>query len=463
VVGSSPSVVTRAKEELAEQEHQVVELRLRHRDGHYIWVRDERRTLRDVSGEVVEVVGIWSDVTERVRLEELLRQSQKMEAVGQLAGGVAHDFNNLLTVINGYSDMVLGTLEPDDPNHGLLADIREAGERAAALTRQLLAFSRKQVLLPHQVALGGVVLGLEKMLHRLLGEDVTLRTDLPAGLPDVQVDPGQLEQVVVNLCVNARDAMPQGGVITLSTSLAEVADEGGAPREGRRPGRYVVLSVADTGLGMPPEVRSRIFEPFFTTKELGKGTGLGLSTVLGIVEQSGGFLEVDSAPGRGSEFRIHLPALAPGAESGASACEPNREPGGGETILLVEDEPAVRDVALRILRQLGYEVHAAADPRTALEWLGAAEIRVDLLLTDVVMPGMGGPELAARCRGLRQELQVLFMSGYTDDSIGRYGLDQDTTAFLQKPFSGQELAQAVRRVLDGHVAASQSGWGTFHE
>ncbi len=440
--------VREAKHEMGDRDLQVIEHRLRHKDGHYLWVRDEKRLLRDETGQVKEVVGVWSDITERVKLEDQLRQSQKMEAVGQLAGGVAHDFNNLLTVINGYSEMLQSSMAVDDPNRALLVDIRDAGERAAALTRQLLAFSRKQVLQPRLINLGGVVRGLEKMLRRLLGEDVVLATILPPGQPSVRVDPGQIEQVVINLCVNARDAMPQGGRLVLETRQVRLTEQHYRLKPDHRPGEFVVLEVQDCGCGMGPELISRIFEPFFTTKELGKGTGLGLATVLGIIQQSNGFLDVSSEPGVGTTFRVYLPR----AEEEGSA-RPGDElasikRGGGERILLVEDEEAVRAVAQRILKGLGYQVQDFSSGEAALAWLRDSRERVDLLLSDVVMPQLGGPALAGKLRELDPGLRVLFMSGYTDDSMGRYGLDLEHVPFLNKPFAAAELARKVREVLD---------------
>jgi len=440
--------VREAKHEMGDRDLQVIEHRLRHKDGHYLWVRDEKRLLRDESGQVKEVVGVWSDITERVKLEDQLRQSQKMEAVGQLAGGVAHDFNNLLTVINGYSEMLQSSLAADDPNRALLVDIRDAGERAAALTRQLLAFSRKQVLQPRLINLGGVVRGLEKMLRRLLGEDVVLATILPPGQPSVRVDPGQIEQVVINLCVNARDAMPQGGRLVLEIRQVSLTEQDCRLKPDHRPGEFVVLEVQDCGCGMGPELVSHIFEPFFTTKEQGKGTGLGLATVLGIIQQSNGFLDVSSQPGVGTTFRVYLPRADVDGDARPGDDLASIRRGGGERILLVEDEEAVRAVAQRILKGLGYQVQDFSSGEAALAWMRDSHERVDLLLSDVVMPQLGGPALAGKLRELDPGLRVLFMSGYTDDSMGRYGLDLARAPFLNKPFAAAELARKVREVLD---------------
>jgi PAS domain S-box-containing protein len=438
----------RAERQNADQDHVTLTFRLRHRAGHHIWVQDERRLIRDERGTGVEVVGSWSDITERVRLEEQLRQSQKMEAVGQLAGGVAHDFNNLLTVINGYSEMLQAGLDPGDPNHGLLADVRDAGERAAALTRQLLAFSRRQVLEPRVVELGQVVRGLEKMLRRLIGEDISLATSLPTVLPKVCVDPGQLEQVVMNLAVNARDAMPDGGRLSIELRAVALDDSIRERIPDGRAGRFLQLAVTDTGCGMDSDTLTRIFEPFFTTKEQGKGTGLGLSTVFGIVQQSHGFMEVASRVGEGTTFRIYLPvAELPDPDSAED--RPVGPVGGKERILLVEDDPMVREVTRRILIGVGYEVIPAAGPEAALELAASGVAEFDLLLTDVVMPGINGPELSKRLRELRPGTPVLFMSGYTDDALSRINLAVSDISLLQKPFSAVDLTRRVREVLDG--------------
>ena len=375
-----------------------------------------------------EWVGTLTDVTDRVRAaadrraaEERLRQAAKMEAVGQLAGGVAHDFNNLLTVINGYSGQALKAARPGDPHAEALAEIHAAGRRAAALTRQLLAFGRRQVLQPREVGLNGLVADLVRMLGRLLGEDVRLVTDLSPAAGAVRVDPGQLEQVVVNLCVNARDAMPRGGTLTVATdAVARPAPDAGADGP---PGRYARLAVTDTGCGMTDAVRERVFEPFFTTKGVGEGSGLGLSTVLGIVEQSGGRVEVRTAPGAGSTFAVLLPrtSAAPAAEAEAPAPRP-AAPRGRETVLLVEDEPAVRRLAAAVLRRAGYAVLEAGGAAEAAGAHARAAGAVALLLTDVVMPHQSGRELADRLTRADPGLRVLFMSGYPGDRVGRYGV-----------------------------------------
>jgi PAS domain S-box-containing protein len=385
---------------------------------------------------------------ERATLEEQFRQAQKMEAVGRLAGGVAHDFNNLLTVITGCAYVLLTELPSDAPLREFVGEIQGAADRAAALTRQLLAFSRKQVLAPKVLDLNDVVSHLERMLRRLIREDVVLATDLTPGLPQVRVDPGQLEQVVLNLAVNARDAMPQGGTLTIATSERFVSEAESRLRPDCRPGSYVQLMVTDTGCGMLPEVQARIFEPFFTTKELGKGTGLGLATVFGIVKQSEGHIEVDSAVGGGTSFRIFLPAVTGPA---ATAPADDHAPSGRETILLVEDEEAVRRIARLALEAHGYTVLEACDGRQALGIVDESAGQIRLLVSDMIMPGMNGRTLAELLRDRAPDLRVLFISGYTDGALVHHEVDDPATAFLQKPFSPQALARKVREVLDGHA------------
>jgi PAS domain S-box-containing protein len=385
---------------------------------------------------------------ERAALEEQFRQAQKMEAVGRLAGGVAHDFNNLLTVVTGCVYVLLTGLPADDPARQFLGDIQDAAERAGVLTRQLLAFSRKQILQPKVLDLNDIVGNLEKMLRRLIGEDVALSTVLAPGLDRVRVDPGQLEQVILNLVVNARDAMPLGGRLTLETRAVVLSEAECRHRPDSRPGQYLQLSVSDTGCGMPPEVQARIFEPFYTTKAAGKGTGLGLATVFGIVKQSDGHIEVDSTVGMGTTFRIYLPAVletdpAPRPEDRASRAELGRE-----TILLVEDEEAVRRIVKLTLETQGYTVLEARDAHEAVGLADTATRPIDLLITDVVMPGMNGRILADQLRTRAADLRVLFISGYTDDALVQYGVRESTAGFLQKPFSPRGLARKVREVLD---------------
>ena len=421
--------------------------RVRCRDGSYIWVQDERSILRNADGGIRQVIGSWADITDRVELEERLRQSQKLEAIGQLAGGVAHDFNNLLTVINGSSEILMMDLPDDGDGAQLLGDIRDAGERASALTRQLLAFSRRQVLEPRIIDLNRVLADLEKMLRRLISEDIALTVQPAPDLPAVKVDPGQMEQVVVNLVVNARDSMGAGGRLAIETRPETLAEPLSSFDADFTPGDYVSLSVRDTGSGMTPEVMSRIFEPFFTTKGQGKGTGLGLATVFGIVKQSGGQIAVTSAEGEGSEFRIYLPVCADAAvESRATVAE--KAAPGSERILLVEDDPNVRLFVSRALAARGYHVMAAGSGSEALALAASADRPFDLLLTDVVMPNLSGPQLLREMLAMQPSLRVLFMSGYSDDLIGRHGFTGKQAQLLQKPFSLQDLAAKVRDVLD---------------
>ncbi|MBI3454881.1 MAG: response regulator [Candidatus Rokubacteria bacterium] len=382
------------------------------------------------------------------RQTEQLLQAQKMEAVGLLAGGVAHDFNNLLTVIQGRGELLQNRLTPDDPLRRHVELIQSTAERAATLTRQLLAFSRKQVLQPQVLDLNAVVSGMEKMLRRLIGEDIALVTALDPGLGRVKADLAQLEQVILNLVVNARDAMPHGGRLTLETASVEW-DETAARRDhGIPPGRYVVLGVSDTGVGMNAAIKAHIFEPFFTTKGPGKGTGLGLATVYGIVNQSGGGVTVDSEPERGATFRVYLPRVeqeAAGAKEAESRVPPRR---GSETVLLVEDEEGVRDLTREILESYGYAVLEAADGSAALRVSARHPGPIHLLLTDVVMPEMSGSELARRLRPLRVEMKVLYASGYADDTIVRHGVSAARAALLPKPFTPEALGFKVREVLD---------------
>ncbi|HEV2827899.1 MAG TPA: response regulator [Pyrinomonadaceae bacterium] len=422
---------------------------LRRKDGSLIWALGNARVVRDASGQLVCYEGSVEDITERKQLEEQLRQSQKMEAVGQLAGGIAHDFNNLLTAINGYSDLTLKNLTEDSPLRSKVEQIKKAGVRAASLTRQLLAFSRKQVLQPVVLDINSLVTDVSKMLRRLVGEDIEFVTLLRPKTGNVNADPGQIEQVLMNLVVNARDAMPKGGKIVIETANAEF-DEGYAEQHvAVNPGPYVMLAVSDTGTGMDEETRARIFEPFFTTKELGKGTGLGLSTVYGIVKQSGGFIWAYSELGKGTTFKVYLPCIAQLAEGYKRNVEPKSARRGTETILLVEDDKTVRDLVREVLRDYGYKVLVAVNGEDALSVAERHEAAIHLLLTDVVMPGMGGRILANRLSEARPEMKMLFMSGYTDDAIVHHGVLDADTPFIQKPFPPHVLAQRVRDVLDG--------------
>ncbi|MEP6687997.1 MAG: PAS domain S-box protein, partial [Gemmatimonadales bacterium] len=424
-------------------------------DGGQRTMLNSAMPLRALDGEIIGAIALHQDISEQRageealrRSEEHLRYAQKMEAVGQLAGGIAHDFNNLLTGILSYSDLVLHELRPDDPIRGDIEQIRHAGQRAAALTRQLLAFSRKQILQPRVLLLNGVVGEVEAMLRRLVGADVALEIELDPALWYVLADPGQLEQVLVNLVVNARDAMPDGGRITLATANLTLSAADDARGNGVRPGAYVTLAVRDTGVGMDVPTQARIFDPFFTTKDAGKGTGLGLSTVYGIVEQSGGHIAVESAPGQGSTFTLFLPRHAgPVAATG----QPDRRglPGGTETLLLVEDEASVRSSARRLLERHGYSVIEARHGVEALRIVEESDLTIDLVITDLVMPEMGGRELVERLHARQPGLKVLFMSGYSERAVASGGVMPAGTGFVEKPFTVEQLTRRTREILDG--------------
>ncbi|HEY6224072.1 MAG TPA: PAS domain S-box protein, partial [Gemmatimonadales bacterium] len=412
------------------------------------WIRGQTTPVRDATGRVARIVGIAEDITELRRAEEQLRQSQKMEAVGRLAGGVAHDFNNLLTVISSYTELLLEDLPAEDASRrDDLGQIKKAAADAAALTRQLLAFSRQQVLEARVLDLNEIVSGAGKMLERLIGEDVTLALVLARDLGAVKADPGQIEQVIMNLAVNARDAMPMGGRLTIETANVELDVRYTGEHSVVNPGRYVELVVSDTGVGMDDETKRHIFEPFFTTKELGKGTGLGLATVYGIVKQSGGFVWVYSEPGAGTTFKIHLPRVEEGE---AMQRRPARPPParGSEIVLLAEDAAPVRAVARQILERNGYTVLEAPNGKAAIDIAAQRQGPIHLLLTDVVMPELSGRQLADQITAQRPELKVLFMSGYTDDAVVRHGVLEAGIAYLQKPFTPDGLARKVREVLD---------------
>jgi PAS domain S-box-containing protein len=417
-------------------------------DGTVRWLNGTGRIHLGPGGEPLRAIGISQDVTERRTLEEQFQQAQKMEAVGQLAGGVAHDFNNLLTAILGFSNFVMDSFEGDDRRRSDLQQVIKAGERATTLTRQLLAFSRKQLLQPVAVNLNVLVVGVQQMLTRLIGEQIDLVTVIAPDLRIVRADPGQLEQIVTNLVVNARDAMPVGGRVSIETANVELDDSYAMQHQPVRPGSYVMLAVSDGGIGMNEEVKRRVFEPFFTTKEPGKGTGLGLATVYGIVKQSGGYICVYSEPGAGTTFKIYLPVADTEQDVPSAAGDDEMSAAGTETVLVVEDEEAVRFLTRMILEKAGYRVFDAPNPKQAEALFAEDPTRVDLLVTDVIMPGSSGPKLFERLARVRSDLRVLYVSGFTDDTIVHQGQLDPGIAFLQKPFTAAELNRRVREVID---------------
>ncbi len=446
------AVVGRLTESMANPGGRVdVAARVRHQDGTWRYLEGVFTNLLD-DPSVSAIVNNYRDATERRSLEQQVIQAQKMEAVGRLAGGVAHDFNNILTAIGGYTDLLLADLPPDDPRRQDVDEIHRAADRAAALTQQLLAFSRRQVLQPKVIDLNALVKNVQKLLRRLIGEDVQLATALAADAGRVRADPGQVEQVIMNLVVNARDAMPGGGQLTIETRNVDLDAAYAMEHRTVVPGPYVLIAVSDTGTGMSADTQSHIFEPFFTTKEVGKGTGLGLATVYGIVKQSGGSIWVYSELGHGTTIKVYLPRVdepvEPVAQKGPVDPAHLR---GTETILLVEDEPAVRGVARQILTRQGYTVLEASDGPAALKMVAAGGPKVDLVLTDVVMPGMSGRALADHLAGRWPGIKVLYMSGYTDDAIVRHGMLEPGLAYLQKPFRPEALARKVREVLNRHA------------
>lgn len=425
----------------------MVEILNYRKDGKPFWNQLIITPVLDASGLLTHFVGVQTDVSERRRLEDQYRQSQKMEAVGRLAGGVAHDFNNLLTIISGYSELLLAMPGVDPRVRESIVSISRAGERAASLTRQLLGFSRQTMLQPKVLDLNAVISETGKMLRRLIGEDILFTTVLDPNLSLVKVDPGQLDQVLMNLAVNARDAMPKGGKLTIETSNVVLSEENAAMHPDCKAGQYVLLAISDNGCGMPPEVVARIFEPFFTTKEVGRGTGLGLAMVFGIIQQSGGCIHVYSEVNRGTTFRIYLPAASEQLSiKGGSGSRYDLK--GTETILLVEDDEGVRGLALLSLRMYGYHVLTATDGKDALKVAKAHQGPLHLILTDVVMPNVSGPELIMQIVPEFPNVKVLFMSGYTDDAVVRHGLIESEVAFIQKPYTPLGLARKVRQVLD---------------
>ncbi len=427
--------------------HAIHEYRFRHQDGSFRWISDEKRLVRDSQGEPTEVVGVWTDITERKGLEAQLRQAQKLESIGQLAGGIAHDFNNILTVIQGHASLLLSNRALSDSTLDSAQQIAFASERAANLTRQLLTFSRKQVMQPRALNLNDIVGNMMKMLRRILREDVTLKVNC-ASNSAVHADAGMLEQVLMNLAVNARDAMPNGGELIISTSDERIGPEYLQASAYGTPGDFVCLSVSDTGCGIPPDVLPRIFEPFFTTKAVGQGTGLGLATVYGIVHQHRGWIKVYSEPGSGTTFRIYLPVLREVAKNKVELKQENDIQGGSETILLVEDEDAVRTLARNLLERKGYNVIEASTAVEALK-IWKSNPRVDLVLTDMVMPGgMTGLDLMRKIHEEAPSLPAIYASGYSVDIVGKDFELKDGINFLQKPYGPRRLAQTVRDALD---------------
>ncbi len=424
------------------------EYRVRTGKKRWLWVLDRGRVVaRDAEGRATRMIGTHVNITDRKRLLEQLTQAQKMEAVGRLAGGIAHDFNNVLTAILGTGELLLADLPTHDPHRSDIEEILQAANRAAALTRQLLAFSRRQVLQPKVVDLNALMQNLERMLRRLIGEDVELVTVLAPEIGRVRADPSQLEQVLLNLCVNARDAMPHGGRLVIETANVSLAPDTTPEGVPIVPGDYVMVVVTDTGVGMDAETRAHLFEPFFTTKAIGQGTGLGLAMVYGVVKQSGGYITVTSQPEQGACFRIYLPRVASTAEAAAETPAPVPA-GGGETVLLVEDEPSVRRLNRRALETAGYTVLEAADGAEAVTLAAGFEAPIHLLLTDVVMPGLNGLDLAKRLKAHRPSLQVVYTSGYPDTAHTADAGIEDDAPFLQKPYSADALTRKVREVLE---------------
>ena len=417
-------------------------------DGAAAWARLSVSAVRDPAGALIHTVSMIEDVSERKQLEEQLVHAQKLEALGRLAGGVAHDFNNLLAAMMGYTQLIQRTLPPEDPRQTDLVEIRRAGDRAAALSRQLLAFARRQVIDPRVVDVNEALRATEAMLRRLVGPDVTVVLQLAPAIARVRVDPGQLEQVILNLAVNAGDAMPHGGTLTIETGAVTLDDAYVRLHADATPGAHVLIAVRDTGMGMTPEVRARIFEPFFTTKEPGKGTGLGLATCYGIVKQAGGSIWVQSEPGRGATFKVYLPARAEAAVSVPALKAAPPLAGGNETVMVVEDEPTVRSVTVRILASAGYRVLAASDGPEALATARRHAGEIHALVTDVMMPQMNGTKLAALLREERPAVRTLFVSGFTEEVGVRPDQLSKGMGYLAKPFTAEALTERLRQVLD---------------
>jgi two-component system cell cycle sensor histidine kinase/response regulator CckA len=431
-----------------------MELAARRKDGTEFPVEVSLSYVETADGAFA--IAFVTDISARKNLEEQLLHSQKMEAVGRLAGGIAHDFNNMLTIISGYNRMILEGLSPSDPLRGFAEQVLKAADRAGALTNQLLAFSRRQVIQPRVVDLNQVIMAAEQMLRRLIGEDLELVLRLAPGSMNIKVDPGHIDQAVFNLAVNARDAMPQGGRITIETAAVQLDHNYARTHLGVEPGEYVMLAVSDNGHGMDAETRRRIFEPFFTTKQKGKGTGLGLATVYGIVKQSGGDIWVYSEPGKGTTFKLYFRRVREATSSLEEGHARPQQQRGSETLLVVEDEEAVRDLVATMLRRQGYTVLTAADAHEAIRLAEEHRDALRMLLTDVIMPRMSGKELAMELLRTNPKLQVLYLSGYTENTILHHGVLDEDVNFLAKPFSQETLARKVRTILDSGPGAQAS-------
>jgi PAS domain S-box-containing protein len=441
------AVLAAAREARSNAVGRRVEYRIRHKNGDWHVVESTASAVRNAEGKVEKLVIVNRDITERKQLEQQLVLSQKLDAIGRLSGGVAHDFNNILGVIIGYSEALQEKFGPDDPYREAVDEIQKAGKRAASLTQQLLVVSRKQVLEPKVLDLNAVVTDVEKMLRRLIGEDIELKITASPKLGMVKTDRGQIEQVILNLAVNARDAMPRGGELKIETSNAELTEIDAKRYRYVVPGQYVMLQVSDTGCGMDEELQSHIFEPFFTTKETGKGTGLGLATVYGVIKQSGGYIWVESQPGKGTRFNIYLRRVEGTTEEVRETKELVKRVGGPRTILLVEDEASLRKLTRNTLKEIGFTILEAQDAFEAVKIATETKSVIDLLLTDVVMPGRSGPELAGDLARARPGMKVLFMSGYTDGAIAAHGVLESGTLILRKPFTRQQLTQSIDEVL----------------
>ena len=456
-------ILEKTKDFIQDKGEGFLEYRFIKKNGDIVWTETQMKAVKNESGEVVSLTGITIDVTERkraeealVKSEEQLRQSQRLESVGRLAGGIAHDFNNMLTAINGYSELLLRDLKEESSIRQKVLEIKKAGERSASLTQQLLAFSRRQVLKPQMLDLNNVITDMSSLLRRLIGEHIYLNIDLSGEECRVEADPGQLSQVIMNLAVNARDAMPKGGDLTIKTENVFLDEEYAATHVPTSPGEYVLLSVSDTGSGMSDEAKKHIFEPFYTTKEKGSGTGLGLATVYGIVKQSGGYIWVDSEPEKGAEFMVFLPQVQKVVTIPKEKIISETEMPGNETILLVEDEEAVRELTVKILELNGYSVIEAKDGVEAFEIYENLPGRIDLLITDVVMPRMSGRELAEKITQLDPDIRVLFSSGYSDDRNMMRDRDLKTIDFINKPFTPEELGRKIRQLLDRAIESNKT-------